>query len=419
MPKVLVMGSGGREHALAWRLARDIKKENVYLYPGNAGIERSGFPVLPAEARDRDVLAKLISERKIDLVVIGPELLLDDGYSDFLRSKGFDVCAPSKFAAQLETSKVFAKEFLSRHNVPTAKFQVARSPEALEAILNTVAYPTVLKLDGLAAGKGVVLPQNRAEALEFSNRVWQQHEFGPGPQAIVVEDCLPGTEISWIGLCDGKKFIPLPSGTDYKRAHDGNAGPNTGGMGVISPSPYETPELATKIRKTIVRPVLNGFEQENFDYRGALYIGIMISPAGDPYVLEFNTRFGDPETQATLPRVLGNFFEILQSVARGDAPPSIAFDPMHTVYVVAASQGYPGHFEKGKEITDSGTDSEEAWLFYSGASKKGETLITSGGRVLGACGRGKDRAQARLFAYQRLEKVTFEGRFFRTDVGNI
>ena len=417
MSKVLVMGSGGREHALAWRLAKDLKKENVLVFPGNAGMQMSGFTALAPEAQDRNTLVRLLTEAKVELVVIGPELLLADGYSDFLRDKGFLVLAPSRFAAQLETSKVFAKEFLSRHQIPTAAFKVARSPGALDKILETVKYPTVLKLDGLAAGKGVVIPQNAAEAREFTQRVWTNLEFGPGPHAVVIEDCLPGTEISWIGLCDGKKFAALPSGTDYKRAYDGHQGPNTGGMGVISPSPYETPELAAKIKTHVVDKVLAGLQKEKFDYRGALYIGIMISPAGDPFVLEFNTRFGDPETQATLPRIKGNFFETAKAVARGEAPDHLEFDEAYSVYVVAAAEGYPGPYEKGKPITDSGEDSEQAWLFYSGVNQGVTSLVTAGGRVLGACGRGKTQEEARQFAYQRLEKVTFSGRFFRKDIG--
>lgn len=417
MSKVLVMGSGGREHALAWRLAQDLKKENVFVFPGNAGMQKSGFTAFPPEAQDRDVLVRLLNEKKVELVVIGPELLLAEGYSDFLRDKGFLVLAPSRYAAQLETSKVFAKEFLARHHIPTAAFKVARSAGALEKILENVAYPTVLKLDGLAAGKGVVIPQNAAEARDFAKRVWTDLEFGPGPHAVVIEDCLPGTEISWIGLCDGKKFAPLPSGTDYKRAFDGHQGPNTGGMGVISPSPYETPELAAKIQTQVVDRVLAGLQKEKFDYRGALYIGIMISPSGDPFVLEFNTRFGDPETQATLPRIKGNFFETAKAVAQGNAPDRLDFDEAHSVYVVAASEGYPGSYQKGLPITDSGEDSEQAWLFYSGVSQGPKALLTAGGRVLGACGRGRSREEARQFAYQRLEKVTFAGRFFRKDIG--
>ena len=417
MPKALVMGSGGREHALAWRLAQDLGKENVFLHPGNGGTAYAGFPAFPA-VKSPPETAEAAERLAIDLVVIGPEVLLAEGYSDHLREKGFLVCGASQFAAQLETSKVFAKEFMSRHAVPTAAFQVARSPEALAAILGEVKYPTVLKLDGLAAGKGVVIPPTRAEALDFSDRVWKQNEFGAGPHAIVVEDCLPGTEISWIGLCDGHRFTPLPSATDYKRAHDGHRGPNTGGMGVVSPSPYETPELVDKITSEVVAPVLLGLEQERIDYRGALYIGIMISPEGKPFVLEFNTRFGDPETQGTLPRIRGNFYELLRQVAKGEAPERIEIDPRATVYVVATAEGYPGNYRKGMPIADAGRDDAEAWLFFSGVSFADNCLKANGGRVLGACGIASQLGLARNLAYRRLEKVTFDGRFFRKDIGN-
>lgn len=412
------MGSGGREHALAWRLAKDLGKENVWLHPGNGGTVYAGFPAFPAAKSPAEVVAAA-KALGIDLIVIGPELLLAEGYSDHLREQGFPVCGASRFAAQLETSKVFAKEFMSRHNVPTAAFRVAKSPEELATILSTVKYPTVLKLSGLAAGKGVVLPNTREEALQFSDRVWQQNEFGPGPHEIVVEDVLPGTEISWIGLCDGKQFTPLPSATDYKRVFDGHKGPNTGGMGVISPSPYETPELAEKIRTQVVARVLEGLVQERIDYRGALYIGIMISPGGDPFVLEFNTRFGDPETQGTLPRVRGNFYEILLAVANGAAPEKLDVDPRTTIYVVAAAEGYPGNYRKGMEITDRGHDSADSWLFFSGVSFSDNRLKANGGRVLGSCGIASEKGLARDLAYRRLQEVTFEGRFFRTDIGNL
>ncbi len=415
--KALVMGSGGREHALAWRLAQDLGKENVFLHPGNGGTAYAGFPVFPSVKNPAET-AVAAKQLGIDLVVIGPELLLAEGYSDHLRHAGLLVCGASKMAAQLETSKVFAKEFMSRHAIPTAAFQVARSPEELATILGKIKYPTVLKLDGLAAGKGVVIPATRAEALEFSDRVWKQNEFGSGPHAIVVEDCLPGTEISWIGLCDGKRFTPLPSATDYKRVGDGHTGPNTGGMGVVSPSPYETPELKEKIAREVVAPVISGLIRDKLDYRGALYIGIMISPEGNPYVLEFNTRFGDPETQATLPRLRGNFFELLRQLASGEAPETIDIDARATVYVVAAAEGYPGSYRKGMEISDDGHDGAEAWLFFSGVSFSEKRLKANGGRVLGACGIASQMKLARNLAYRRLEKVTFDGRFFRKDIGN-
>jgi phosphoribosylamine---glycine ligase len=305
--KCLVLGAGGREHALAWKLKQSPSCTGVVLHPGNAGTRKIGIASLGEGVQDD--LESVLHQAKahnFDLVVIGPEAYLAKGYADKFREDGLLVVGPSKFAAQLETSKVFAKEFMTRAGIPTASFSVASSEEELrEQVAGQI--PIVLKLDGLAAGKGVVVATKDSDVDDFCNRVWKQHEFGKRSHRVVIESCLTGRELSYIGLCDGHRFLPFTSSSDYKRVGDGNTGPNTGGMGVVSPSPVFTEDLDGKIQTRIIQPLLAQFKKDHLFYRGALYVGIMVDEKGNPFVLEFNTRFGDPETQAILPRLKTDF----------------------------------------------------------------------------------------------------------------
>lgn len=417
--RVLVLGSGGREHALAWKIKQSPECEKVFLHPGNGGTRKLGL--LPLELPSSDIASLEVAAKKerIDLVVIGPEALLAEGVSDRLREAGFLVFGPSQSGARLETSKVFSKEFMQRARVPTAPFLVAEDDRTLMTLASDRhSFPVVLKLDGLAAGKGVVVAMNRQDIVSFTDRIWKFREFGDGPHRVVIEEFLPGKEVSYIGLCDGTTFTPLSSCTDYKRLSDHHEGPNTGGMGVISPSPYFDTALEAKVSERIVAPVLAQMKKENLFYRGALYIGLMVSPEGDPNILEFNARMGDPETQALMIRLESDLLPYLVATAKGElgSMPAMKWSDSHSVYVVASAAGYPERPRSGDEI--SGWDAvSQAVLFFSGVKEENGSLLTAGGRVLGVGALGKTRQDARELAYRNMGRVLWPGMHFRTDIG--
>lgn len=418
--KILVLGNGAREHAIAWKLKQSPQCQAIYLHPGNAGTQQFGFKPLELSAFSKESVAVECKKLGIDLVVIGPEVLLAEGYADHLRSHGLCVFGPDKAAAQLETSKVFAKEFMRRAEIPTAPFVVVSSMEEFMANVPS-QYPVVLKLDGLAAGKGVVIANNKLDATHFAKRVWEEQEFGEGPHRIVVEAFIPGLELSYLGFCDGDRFFAMATATDYKRVFDQDEGPNTGGMGAISPSPYFNDPLAKKIRETIVTRILNQMKRENISYRGVLYIGLMIDREGNPFVLEFNTRFGDPETQAILPRLESDFVTPLIATATGQlhscAEPT--WSPLHSVYIVGAAEGYPASPKKGDSIHGLDSLPLNTTLFFSGVDSQNGALVTCGGRVLGIGALGKDLKSARSLAYDGIVKVNWRGMHYRKDIGKI
>jgi phosphoribosylamine---glycine ligase len=418
--KVLVLGTGGREHALAWKLAQSPKVSQVFLEPGNAGTEKAGFKRLLDHSLTPKNVAEAAKREGIALIVIGPEVLLAEGYSDFLRKEGFLVFGPSKEAAQLETSKVFAKQFMQRAEVPTAAFQVLSSKAELLA-LSPLNYPIVLKLDGLAAGKGVVIAKSKTDIQDFAKRIWEETEFGKGDHQVLVEDFISGVELSFLGLCDGESLSALSTSTDHKRVGDEDTGPNTGGMGVISPSPYDSPELQGKISQRIVKRILSQLHKEKLDYRGVLYIGIMIDEKGDPYILEFNARFGDPETQALLLRLESDLFELMCATAKRElakvSPPR--WKKETSVYVVVAAEGYPGKVSTGDEIQGIDSVPKEANVFFSGVKTEGSRLLTNGGRVLGVGALGTNAENARENAYRALKNISFRGMHFRKDIGKM
>lgn len=416
--KILVLGNGAREHALAWKIRNSHACSKVYLHPGNAGTHRAGFESLAVEAHTADSISKCAKERGIELVVIGPETLLAQRFGDILRRDGFLVVGPDQAAARLETSKVFAKEFMVRSGVPTAPFKVAHSYNELQTLLPQT-FPTVLKFDGLAAGKGVVIAKNRSEALDFGKRVFDQHEFGADALRILVEDFIPGKEISYIGFCDGAHFIPCESATDYKRVSDSDQGPNTGGMGAVSPSPYFSSQMKEKIDTTVIRPILNGMKKDGMDFKGILYVGLMIADNGEPHVLEFNTRFGDPETQAILLRLESDIVPVLLATAKGTLKnaPATHWSTQASVYLVASAEGYPLKPRLGDVIGGLEDVSKDATLFFSGVSEKEGFLVTSAGRVLGLGTMGKTIEDARNKAYTELKRIHWRGMHFRTDIG--
>lgn len=415
---VLILGSGAREHAIAWKLNQQGECHHLWLFPGNAGTRLEGFAHFPEQLSHEELVTRAQQE-SIELVVIGPESFLELGYADSFRKAGIPVVGPNREAAQLETSKIFAKHFLVEAGVPTASFQTFESEGALLNSAPPHHYPWVLKLDGLASGKGVVIVHSQKEVEAFARAVWKDHLFGTGKQRVLAEDFLPGREISYIGFCDGRSFIPLATATDHKRVFDADQGPNTGGMGAISPSPHVHAELEKTIHQRIVHPLLQHLQKRHLDFRGVLFLGLMIDEHHQPRVLEINTRMGDPETQAVLPRLTSSLLQLLQATATGNlqdiSPPK--WDSRHSVYVVACAQGYPQAPLLGQRIMGTGELSKEAFLFFGGVGQEQNELITRGGRVLGVGAMAHTLAETRDKAYQYLKPIYWPGIHYRSDIG--
>ena len=400
--KVLLIGSGGREHALAWSIAKSPKLEKLYASPGSDAIAKH------AEIVGKDAL-KFSKENSVDLVVIGPEAPLASGLGNALREAGIPVFGPNKEAAQLESSKSFSKEFMVRHGIPTARSKTVSSLEEGRAALKDFKGGIVVKADGLAAGKGVFVCPNAEDAARALEIVLSM-EAG---KSVVLEERLEGPEVSLLGLCDGKIFLNLPTSSDHKRLLTGDEGPNTGGMGVIAPAPAMDAETLKRVKTEIITPTLSGLTKDGLDYRGLLYIGLMITPEG-PKVLEYNCRFGDPETQAILPLLQSDLLDLLLATANGDLSGKDIRSSGCAISVVLASQGYPSNPLTGRLI--KGLD-PKALIFHAGTCKDGDFWLTTGGRVLAATGVGKTHAEARENAYAIAEKITFEGSQMRRDIG--
>lgn len=418
--KILVVGSGGREHAFAWKMSRERPVSGIVCAPGNPGIE-SVARCLPADlGKPGDLLSIAISEN-IDLTVVGPELPLSRGIVDLFLANKRRIVGPTAAAAALESSKAFAKDFMARHDVPTARFRVCSSAdEALRKIAaGDFGYPVVIKADGLAAGKGVVIAEDGATAETVICDVMVNRKFGASGERVVLEEFLSGQEASYFVLADGAAFIPLSSAQDHKRIFDHDRGPNTGGMGAFAPSPLITADLEHRIIDTIVKPVLEGMVGEGNPYRGFLYVGLMLSAEG-PKVIEFNVRFGDPEAQVILPGLEEDLSSLLMSAASGalpSRPARVATQPH--VGVVLAAGGYPDSVEAGKVISgiDAAAEIPDAVIFHAGTARKDGHLVTAGGRVLTVVGRGSTYRSAIDTAYAAAARISFEGMQFRTDIG--
>jgi len=416
--KVLVVGSGGREHALVWKIAQSPLVEAVYAAPGNPGMAEHA-DLVPLAADRVAEIAEFAASRRVDLTVVGPEAPLVAGLADALRARGLLVCGPDRAAARLEGSKVFAKTILAKYGIPTAAFRVFDDcDEAIQHVLSH-RLPVVVKADGLAAGKGVCVAQTYEEAVGFLRDVMEKKIFGAAGDRVVVEECLSGEEASYIVFTDGERIVPLPSSQDHKRIGDGDTGPNTGGMGAYSPAPVVTPEVERKIIEKIFRPLLAGMRAEGTPFRGILYGGLMIE-RGEPRVLEFNVRFGDPEAQPLFMRLGSDLVPLLVQCAQGRITDAgMAIDPRAAVCVVMASAGYPGAYRKGFPIT--GIAEAEAVgdvkVFHAGTAAQDGRLVTAGGRVLGvtAVDHGIRAAVAR--AYRAVERISWEGAYYRTDIG--
>jgi phosphoribosylamine--glycine ligase len=418
--KVMVVGGGGREHALAWKLASDPDVETVVCAPGNAGT--TAIAVNRAvDVANPEALLQVADADRIDLTVVGPELPLDRGIADLFRARGRSIVGPTRTAAQLECSKVFAKAFMARHGIPTARYRACESAaEAHDVIARgELGFPVVVKADGLAAGKGVVVAADREAADLAVHAAMESRQFGEAGARVVIEECLTGPEVSFFALCDGRRAIPLRSAQDHKRAYDDDRGPNTGGMGAFSPSPLLDEALQATVMREIVDPVLAGLAAEGQPYTGFLYAGLMLTCDG-PKVIEFNVRFGDPEAQVVIPAIEGSFARLLASAADGQLPATpVRFANEKLVGVVLASEGYPASGPAGRPI--DGLEDAAALLdvmvFHSGTAIRDGRVVTAGGRVLTVVGRGTTFDDAIARAYAGVAAIRFEGMHYRRDIG--
>lgn len=417
--RILVIGGGGREHALVWRLKQSSAAEKIWCAPGNGGIADDAECVA-ADAGDVAAIVALAERIAPDLTVVGPELPLVNGLADAFAARNRKIVGPTKQAAQLEGSKVYSKEFLLRHRIPTAKMYGAYdSANDAYAALRAVTWPLVLKADGLCAGKGVVVAQNEGEARDFIQRAMEKNEFGTGGKRILLEEGLHGDELSFIILTDGERYAPMVPTRDHKRVFDGNHGPNTGGMGAYSSDALLPPDLQESLITHVVKPALKGLAQDGVPYQGFLYAGLMLTKEG-PKVLEFNCRLGDPEAQAIVARMDFDLAEVLADAASGRLDPQkLRWKPGASVCVVLASAGYPGRFESGKQIEGlTGISNQTGvYIFHAGTKCVDGSLLTAGGRVLGVTASGNSLNEALATAYHAAALIHFEGVHYRKDIG--
>jgi len=419
--RIMVVGNGGREHALAWKLKASPKVAELFAAPGNAGINRIASPV-PIDASSVVELADFAASVRMDLTVVGPELPLTLGIVDRFAERGLRIVGPSQAAAELEGSKVFSKRFMKTNGIPTADFRICSSREEAQGVLASgeIGWPAVIKADGLAAGKGVVIAADAAEAEQALRTIFDDKAFGRAGDQVVIEQCLEGTEISFHVLTDGEHAIPLASAQDYKRAQDGGAGPNTGGMGTVSPAPMLSKELQARILKEVVLPTLKGLRAEDRPYRGVMYVGIMMTKDG-PMVLEYNCRLGDPETQVILSRLESDLVPVLEATADGDLS-KIHLEWAHqaSVCVVMAAAGYPAKVETGQVIRGL-ADAEalpSVQVFHGATRADDSNVVTSGGRVLGVTATAPTLSGARDRAYDAVSRIRFDGAHWRRDIGS-
>lgn len=420
---ILLIGSGGREHTLAWKLKQSPKCSNLFTAPGNAGTALCGTN-LPIAVTDFDALAEACKANAIEMIFVGPEEPLVKGIYDFFKNKkGFEkikVIGPSKAASQLEGSKAFAKAFMIRHGIPTAAYGEFTAEKYLEGVayIQSQTLPIVLKADGLAAGKGVLICQNHLEATSEFELMLLQSKFGDAGNKVVVEEFLKGIELSIFVLTDGKNYLLLPEAKDYKRIGEADAGLNTGGMGAVSPLPFVTDAFLQKVKERIIEPTIAGLKKDELDYKGFIFLGLM-NDAGEPKVIEYNCRLGDPETEVVIPRIKNDLVELLLATAEQRLEEiHIETEERAVATVVAVSGGYPGDYEKGKIITGlEETVLPGSIIFHSGTKKAGDHIVTNGGRVLAVSSFGENIKEAVEQSNYLLEQLDFEGMYYRTDIG--
>ncbi|MBI4336039.1 MAG: phosphoribosylamine--glycine ligase [Candidatus Omnitrophica bacterium] len=417
--RVLVIGSGGREHALVWKLAQSPKVKKIYCAPGNGGISKQA-ELVDIKAEDIEGLLAFSKEKGIDLVVVGPERPLALGIVDRFQAEGIRTFGPTKELAKMESSKAFSKELMKKFGVPTADFKIFKDAEEAKAYIRTKGAPIVVKADGLAFGKGVIVARDKEEALGAVSNIMDFKLFGSSGDAVIIEECLEGEEASILVISDGKDYVCLASSQDHKRIFDGDKGPNTGGMGAYSPAPIVTDEMFDQIKREIITPVIKGLADENKLYKGVLYAGLMITKDG-PRVLEFNVRFGDPETQAILPRMKTDLVDVIEASIDGSLGTfgELRWRDEACVCVVMAAGGYPGDYKKGLAIQGIG-DAEglkDTVVFHAGSKARDGNFMTDGGRVLGITALGADIEDAINRTYQAVSKISFEGAYYRKDIG--
>ena len=416
--KVLVVGGGGREHALVWKIAQSPRVSKIYCAPGNAGISEQAT-IVPIKANDLSGLLEFASREKIGLTLVGPEEPLTQGIVDLFESKGLSIFGSSRKAAEIEGSKSFAKEMMRKYHIPTASYEIFEDPKEAAIYIRRKGAPIVVKADGLAAGKGVIVCKTIEEAIQSVKQIMVEKAFGKAGNRVVIEECLVGEEASYIAFTDGKVILPMASSQDHKAIFDGDQGPNTGGMGAYSPAPVVTERVHERIMEKVLRPIIQGMGEEGRPYKGVLYAGLMIHD-DHPKVLEFNARFGDPETQPVLMRMKGDILPILEACIKGDLSKyKIEWDNRAAVCVVMASKGYPGDYEKGKPIRGLKEVSrmEDVFVFHAGTDLKDGQVMTNGGRVLGVTGLGEDIPRAIEKTYQAVKKISWDGVQYRTDIG--
>ena len=418
--KVLIIGGGGREHALAWKAAQSPYVDQVYVAPGNAGTDREErVENVPLAADNIDGLLAFARGEAIDLTIVGPEAPLVSGIVDTFEAEDLACFGPCRTAAQLEGSKAFAKDFLYRYGIPTAAYQSFTDLEPALKYLRGHALPVVIKADGLAAGKGVIIARDEAEAEAAVRGMLAGNKFGDAGHRVVIEEFLQGEEASFIVIADGERCVPLASSQDHKTRDNGDKGPNTGGMGAYSPAPVVTGDIHACILEEVIRPTLQGMSSDGIHYRGFLYAGVMILADGSPRVLEFNCRFGDPETQPILMRLQSDLVALCQAACNGELPENeLQWDPRPALGVVLAAGGYPGEVRKGDII--SGLDSDfgdDVKVFHAGTSASNGEVVTAGGRVLCVTALGEDIATAQEHAYTAIRNISWQDMYYRTDIG--
>ncbi len=414
--RVLVVGQGGREHAICWKLKQSPQVTEIFAAPGNAGIAQVADCVQIGVA-DIIELADFADKLRIDLTIVGPELPLTLGIVDEFQKRGLTIFGPTRLAAELEGSKVFSKEFMRKYKIPTPEATACGSVAEARDALKQTKYPAVIKVDGLAAGKGVVVVQSKKEADEYLSLVFEEKRFGNAATRILVEEYITGEEVSFMVITDGKRFVPLAPAKDYKKALDGDEGPNTGGMGSHSPAVVLTSERAAEVMRTIILPTIQGMSEEGRPYTGVLYAGLMLTSKG-PKVLEYNCRFGDPETQVQMLRLDDDLAEILLRAARGNlGDMKVNWRKEAAACVVMAVEGYPADFMKGQEVVIDPIGDDSVVLFHAGVVKKGPKLINMAGRVIDVCARAATLSEALTKVYGAIPKVRFEGARYRHDIG--
>ncbi|WP_432662858.1 phosphoribosylamine--glycine ligase [Wukongibacter baidiensis] len=415
--KVLVVGSGGREHTLVWKISQSPRVEKIFCAPGNAGIGAMA-ELVNIKAEDIELLLAFALEKDIDLTVVGPEVPLVDGIVDRFTEEGLKIFGPNKACAKLEGSKAFAKDFMIRHDIPTAMYKEYTSADEAINDIGIYGFPMVIKADGLAAGKGVIIAQNESEAHEALSMIMKDKKFGNAGTKVVIEEFLDGIEASVLCFVDGDTIVPMVSAQDYKKVFDGDMGPNTGGMGTYSPSVIYNEDIKEKSHNEILMPFIEGLKADGLNFKGIIFIGLMIKN-GELKVLEFNTRFGDPETQVVLSRLETDLIEIIESILEGNLKnQEIKWSDKKAVCVVLASEGYPEKYEKGMVI-EGLSKVENSVVFHAGTKLQDEKVVTNGGRVLGVVATADTIDIARDIVYKDIEKINFKGKQYRKDIGKI